>query len=69
VDHDLGLAHHAVRRARWRQIEVLLAGYDLPQRQAALDALVALEAALVEQQREVAQPAPRRFELVPVPQP
>ena len=63
--HDLGFAHNAVRQARWRQIEVLLAGYDLPQRQAALDALGALEAALVERRREAAQPAPRRFELAP----
>ena len=63
--HELTFAHNAVRQARWRQVEVLLARYDLPQRQAALDALEALEAALVEQRRETAQPAPRRFELVP----
>jgi hypothetical protein len=62
--YDLSFAHNAVRQASWRQIEVLLAGYDLPQRKAALDALGALEAALVEQEREAAQPTPRRFELV-----
>jgi hypothetical protein len=62
--YDLSFAHNAVRQASWRQIEVLLAGYDLPQRKAALDALAVLEAALIEQQREAAQPAPRRFELV-----
>jgi hypothetical protein len=63
--HELGFTHNAVRQASWRQIEVLLASHDLPQRKAALDALAALEAALVEQQREAAQPAPHRFELVP----
>ena len=63
--HDLGFAHHAVRRSGWRQIEVLLAEYDLPQKKAALEALGALETALVGQQREAAQPAPRRFEIVP----
>ncbi len=63
--HELTLAHHAVQRARWRQVEVRLAAYDLPERRAASDALDALELALVERQREAARPVPRRFELVP----
>jgi hypothetical protein len=63
--HELTLAHHAVHRARWRQIEVRLATYDLLEKKDASEALEALEAALVEQQREAARPGPRRFELVP----
>ena len=63
--HELTLAHHAVGRARWRQVEVRLAAHDLAEKQAAIVALGALEAALVARQRAAARPVPRRFELVP----
>ena len=35
--HELSSAHNAVRQASWRQIEVMLASYDLPQKKAALE--------------------------------
>src|SRR3954451_18728734 len=41
--HALTLAHDAVHRARWRQVEVRLAGYDLPEERTALAALDRLE--------------------------
>jgi lysophospholipase L1-like esterase len=63
--HDLGFAHNAVRQARRRQIEVQLAGYDLPEKGAAVEALDGLEAALVARQHEAARPVPHRFKLVP----
>ena len=65
--HELTLAHQAIQRARWRQVQVRLATYDLPQKKAAIEALDALEMVLVQQQREAARPMPRRFELIPNP--
>jgi lysophospholipase L1-like esterase len=63
--HALTFAHGAVHRARWRQVEVRLAGDDLPEKGTAVEALDGLEAALVARQHEAARPVPHRFELVP----
>jgi lysophospholipase L1-like esterase len=62
--HELTLKHNTVHFARWRQVQVPLAGEQAPHLQAALDALDALEADLVEQQRAAALPKAHRFALV-----
>lgn len=61
--HDLTLKHNTVHFARWRQVQVPLANEQAPHLQAALDALDALEADLVQQQRAAAQPKAHHFTL------
>jgi lysophospholipase L1-like esterase len=65
--HDLTLKHNVVHFARWRQAGVNLDSLALPpvHLQAAADALDALEADVVQQQRAAAQPKSHRYELVP----
>jgi lysophospholipase L1-like esterase len=58
--HDLTLKHNNIHFARWRQVEVPLTA---TRKQAAMDALDALDEELVAQQRAAAQPKTHRFEL------
>jgi lysophospholipase L1-like esterase len=63
--HALTLKHNNVRFVRWRQIQVALENDTLVQKFVALNALDALEAELVEQQRAAAEPTPHRYRLTP----
>jgi len=60
---ELTARHNGVHFARWRQVQVPLATEQAAHLQAALDALDALEADLVVQQRAAAQPKAHHFEL------
>jgi lysophospholipase L1-like esterase len=64
--HDLTLRHNVVHFARWRLVEVNLqnVAVDPAHVRAAADALDALEADVVQQQRATAQPKSHRYELV-----
>jgi hypothetical protein len=61
--HNLTLQHNNIHFNRWRQVQVPLQNAGLPSLQKAMDALDALEADVITQQRAAAQPKPRRFEL------
>jgi lysophospholipase L1-like esterase len=62
--HDLTLKHNNVHSARWRELQVALAHDSLPHLPQALEALDNVEADLVAQQRLMAQPRTRRYELL-----
>ncbi len=64
--YDLTVAHCDIHNERWRTIQVPLVGYALPQSQATMDAMDALEQAVVAKQHETAQPKPHRYSLTPV---
>lgn len=51
---------------RWRNIDVPLAEYSLPEAGPASGALDRLDDAVAKKMREVAQPVPHRFELTPI---
>jgi lysophospholipase L1-like esterase len=61
--HMLTLQHNNIHFNRWRQLQVPMQNSGLPSLQKAMDALDALEADIVAQQRAAAQPKARRFEL------
>jgi lysophospholipase L1-like esterase len=63
--HDLTLRHNVVHFARWRQVEVNLqtVTVDPAHLKTAADALDALEADVVQQQRAAAQPKSHRYQL------
>lgn len=63
--HRLTLRHNEIHFNRWRNIQVPLQDLDAEKVNRATDALDALEADSVAQQRNAAQPKPHRFELVP----
>ncbi|MFN7994754.1 MAG: SGNH/GDSL hydrolase family protein [Bryobacteraceae bacterium] len=62
--HELTLRHNGVHFARWRQIQVPLAPEHADHLQAALDALDALEADLIQQQHAAGVPKEHRFALI-----
>jgi lysophospholipase L1-like esterase len=62
--HDLTLKHNDVHFARWRTVEVPLAGLATEKTRAAIDALDALEADLVAAQRRTVQPKSRNYVLM-----
>lgn len=62
--HELTLKHNDIHFARWRSIQISLAQITSPQTPAALEALDKLEADLVAQQRSLAQPKARHYELL-----
>ncbi len=66
--YELTAKHVAVHWSRWRIVDVLLkdidSGAEFKEREAAIAALDALEAALIDKQRERAQPATHLFEIV-----
>ena len=63
--HALTLQHTAIHNTRWRQVQVPLQRVNAPEVLDALKALDLLEAALVREQRAVAQPLARKYELIP----
>jgi lysophospholipase L1-like esterase len=65
--HDLTLRHNIVHFARWRLVGVNLDNIAIPAAhlQTAADALDALEADVIAEQRAAAQPKSHRYELVP----
>lgn len=62
--HALTLKHNNIHYTRWRMAQVPLEKQNPPHLREAMDALDALEADLVLQQRATAQPRARRFQLV-----
>jgi len=62
--HDLTLKHNNVHFTRWRDVQVALAQWQLPHLSQALEVLDHLEADLVAQQRQAAQPKVHHYELL-----
>lgn len=62
--HALTLKHNNIHFVRWRQVQLPLEADAVIQRDAALQALDALETELIGKQRATAQPVTRRYELV-----
>jgi lysophospholipase L1-like esterase len=65
--HNLTLKHNNIHSTCWRELQVALAQQPLPHLAQAVEALNNLEADLVTQQREAAQPKARHYELLPQP--
>jgi lysophospholipase L1-like esterase len=65
--HSLTLKHNNIHSTCWRELQVALAQQSLPHLAQAVEALNNLEADLVAQQRETAQPEARHYELLPQP--
>ncbi len=63
--HNMTLAHNNLHFTRWRQIQVPNEGSLTPYLQQAMRYLDAAEEDLVREQRALAQPKPRRYELTP----
>jgi hypothetical protein len=63
--HTFTVAHTTIHNDRWRNIQVPLAKYNLPQAKPAMDQLDSLETALIAKQRETAQPRAHTFQLIP----
>ena len=62
--HAITLRHNNIHFVRWRQVQVPLEP-ALAHKQAAMDALDALESDLIQQQHAAAQPKPHHYELTP----
>ena len=65
--HALTSKHNDIHFARWRSVQLRLAGQELSRDAAALEALDALEEELIVKQRAAARPRPRQFSLAPAP--
>ncbi len=63
--HALTLKHNNVHFARWRQVQTPLEKDAPPRLRAAMEAMDALEADVVAQQRAAAQPQARRYHVTP----
>lgn len=63
--HGLTLKHNDIHFARWRSVQLRLAGQELQRHATALEALDALEEELVAKQRAAARPRTRQFSLAP----
>jgi hypothetical protein len=63
--HTLTVKHNNIHAACWRELKVALAQESLPHLAQAVEALNNLEADLVAQQRETAQPKAHHYELLP----
>jgi lysophospholipase L1-like esterase len=63
--HSLTVTHTTIHNGRWRNIQVPLAKYNLPEAKPAMDRLDALDTALIARQKEAAQPRAHTFQLVP----
>ena len=63
--HNLTLKHNNIHATCWRELQVALAQQPLPHLAQAVEALNSLEADLIAQQRETAQPKARHYELLP----
>jgi len=62
--HAITLRHNNIHFVRWRQIQVPLEPL-LAHKQAAMDAMDALDNDLIQQQHAAAQPKPHHYELLP----
>jgi hypothetical protein len=62
--HDLTVKHNNIHSTRWRELQVALAQQPLPHLPQAMEALDNLEADLVAQQRQAAQPKTHQYELL-----
>lgn len=65
--HALTLRHTGIHQVRWRNLQVPLEKDGINSLSKSIEALDAVEAELVAQQRQLAQPVPHRFTLVPGP--
>ena len=63
---QLAKSHEEIHYDRWRNIDVPLAEYNLPESAPASAALDQLDDGIARKMREVAQPVPHKFELVPI---
>lgn len=61
---ELTVRHNDLHYARWREVQVPLADFNLAGKEAAMDSLDRLEAEVVTLQRKGAQPRPHRYELL-----
>jgi lysophospholipase L1-like esterase len=62
--HDLTLRHNSIHFQRWRSVQLPLADHGYAGLSRALEALDALEAEIVAEQRAKAKPVPHRFEIL-----
>jgi hypothetical protein len=62
--HSLTRKHADLHNTRWRNIQVPLARDQMPERDEAMALLDKMEADLVRQQHEAAQPVAHKFQLV-----
>jgi lysophospholipase L1-like esterase len=65
--YQLANSREEIHNDGWRNVEVPLADYALPEAKSASDALVQLDHAVAKQMLQIAQPVPHKFELVPIP--
>jgi lysophospholipase L1-like esterase len=63
---QLARSHEEIHYDRWRNIDVPLAEYNLQESSPASSALDRLDDAIARKMREIAQPVPHTFELVPI---
>ncbi|WP_446743322.1 SGNH/GDSL hydrolase family protein [Silvibacterium acidisoli] len=63
---QLAKSHEEIHNDRWRHIDVPLADYNFAQAAPASTALDQLDDAIAKKMREVAAPAPHKFELLPI---
>lgn len=64
--HAVTLKRTGVHQFRWRNIQVPMAAEELPHKAEAMSVLDKLDDDLMNEQRALAQPVPRRYELAPV---
>ncbi len=64
--YDLTVSHCDVHNDQWRNMQVPLAKYNLPQTEAAMQAADELDSAILTKRREAAKPIAHKFELSPV---
>jgi hypothetical protein len=62
----LATSHEEIHYDRWRNIDVPLAEYNMEASAPASAALAQLDDAIAKKMREIAQPVPHQFELVPI---
>jgi lysophospholipase L1-like esterase len=62
--HEFTLRHEVLHFARWRLVQLNLRTIEAAHKQAAADALDALEEEVIRQQRAAAHPKPHRYQLV-----
>jgi lysophospholipase L1-like esterase len=64
--YQLANSHEEIHYDRWRNIDVPLAEYKMPESTPASTVLDQLDDAIAKKMREIAQPIPHKFELVPI---
>jgi hypothetical protein len=64
--YQLAVSHEEIHFDRWRNIQVPLDEDHMAQTRPAMDSLDAVDDAVAAKMREVAQPVPHQFQLVPV---